>query len=748
MSTPRQALAPRRASSLALALLLAACGGGEVSSPPSDAALTDAPATPDGPSGDGPVTPPPPNTLVISPANQQLTIEPGQSFPTVQYEAKLDGKPVSVNWQVDRGEIGTITGGGLFTPAGTAGGEATVTAQFGSQQAKTKVKVLLKMGQNGFNSGNGNPGPGGFGGVGGEGLGPAVSAQVKATLDGPLTANANLKMLYPYDKTVWPLGLLAPLLQWTEISAGAGDGVRVELTADQFSYVGYFGRPAALGASAKLVRHPIPQNIWKAATRSAAGKTLTLELRVAVDGKAYALPKQTWTIARGALRGTVYYQSYGTNLVENYDGAKGGGRFGGATLAIKGGSADPVLVAGANGSSSACRVCHSVSADGSRMVVQHGDDYAASSSYDLLNGYKETPYAPTTRTKLGWVGLSPDGKLGLGNAVPIPGGANSGATTALYDMTSGAAISATGLSSFVTHAGFPMFSAKGTMVAFNFHAGPGDATIGPGDGSQLVVMDFDAGSKAFSNPRGLYQTVAGQRPGWPAFWPTDKALLFQIELPGASEYFATRNGGRGEIWWVDVATRTASPLHALNGTNSAGVSYLPSAPNGHDKDHQLNYEPTISPIASGGYAWVVMTSRRLYGNVATINPWHSDPRDHDLTVTPTPKKLWVAALDLDPKPGSDPSHPAFYLPGQELLAGNTRGFWVADPCKPDGESCEAGDECCGGFCSQENGSGPLVCGKAKAGCADEYEKCEKDADCCDTPAFKCVNGKCARWTIN
>lgn len=63
----------------------------------------------------------------------------------------------------------------------------------------------------------------------------------------------------------------------------------------------------------------------------------------------------------------------------------------------------------------------------------------------------------------------------------------------------------------------------------------------------------------------------------------------------------------------------------------------------------------------------------------------SDPRDHDLTVTPTIQELWVVALDLTPKAGQDPSHPAFYLPIQELLAGNNRGFGVADPCKADGQ---------------------------------------------------------------
>jgi hypothetical protein len=131
----------------------------------------------------------------------------------------------------------------------------------------------------------------------------------------------------------------------------------------------------------------------------------------------------------------------------------------------------------------------------------------------------------------------------------------------------------------------------------------------------------------------------------------------------------------------------------------------------------------------------------MYGNVATIDPWWSDPRDHDLTNTATTKKLWVAAIDLDPQPGSDPSHPAFYLPGQELLAGNARGFWVVDPCKPDGSPCSSGDECCGGYC-QADQNGQLTCGKKNNDCSPEFDKCSTDADCCE-PTLKCINEICS-----
>jgi hypothetical protein len=183
--------------------------------------------------------------------------------------------------------------------------------------------------------------------------------------------------------------------------------------------------------------------------------------------------------------------------------------------------------------------------------------------------------------------------------------------------------------------------------------------------------------------------------------------------------------------WTDLVTGATAPLAALNGTG-----YLPSGPNDHDADDRLQFEPTISPVASGGYAWIVFMSRRLYGNVATVNPWWSDPREHDLTKDVTPKKLWMAALDLDPKPGTDPSHPAFYIPGQELRGSNSRPFFALDPCVDDGGACSSGVDCCGGYCVDG------LCAKRPPTCSPSGNRCTTGADCCDDQN-RCVNSVCS-----
>lgn len=701
-------------------------------------------------------------------AMQTITVPIGAQAPTVTFTATLDGLPIKAGWSVDRGDLGSITTGasetGVFTPKGTTGGVVNVVAGLNNQTLKRPILVKLAGEQNGPNPNSpeeqvqiaGAPADlvagGGIGGVGGEGLGVAIGDAITLGALGAPTSDGTaqgLRFIYPYDKTVWPRGLLAPLLQW-ESSLGDADGIQIELstTTGSFTWKGTFGRPAILAQTGgKFIRHPIPQDIWAAATNSAAGLSdqLTLKLTVALGGQAYGPITQTWTVAPARLSGTIYYNSYGTNLAKNYKGAVGGdGMFGGAVLSIRAGDTGPKLTAGGNSAGNytdetQCRTCHSVAANGARLVVQQGQNYGLSSSYDLSpSGASETamPGAST------WFpGVSPDGSLALfsnGQLRSLPGGA---------------AVPTTGLPAGAL--GMPAFSPDGKRVAFN-----------PGMSNQLMVMSFDPATNTFANPVTVFD--GGAMPGWPAFFPDGNSVVFERETAvggdghGASILW-TRAGAKGHIAWTSAAdAQSVAALNQLNGLDGNGNSYLPTlaAPVGvscewttgqvvsnidptHADDQNLNYEPTVSPVASGGYAWVVFTSRRMYGSVATIPPFCSDPRWAALFDYITPKKLWVAAVDINGQVGTDPSHPAFYLPGQEILAGNSRGFWTLDPCRPDGQGCESGDQCCNGYCQPNGPNGELTCSDKPPGntCSAPQEKCTTAADCCDTTNL-CINGFC------
>jgi len=167
-------------------------------------------------------------------------------------------------------------------------------------------------------------------------------------------------------------------------------------------------------------------------------------------------------------------------------------------------------------------------------------------------------------------------------------------------------------------------------------------------------------------------------------------------------------------------------------------------------DSQLNYVPSVNPTMAGDMNWVVFTSRRMYGNVAYDDPWDAEPAATNGTAytcnsgTPPTKKLWVAALDKNFTPGSDPSHPAFYLPGQELKAGNSHAYWVSTPCAAAGATCSTSDDCCGGSgatpTARCNGSSK-VCQSIDE-CAPAGDACAGNADCC--PGLVCNgSGMCA-----
>jgi hypothetical protein len=181
------------------------------------------------------------------------------------------------------------------------------------------------------------------------------------------------------------------------------------------------------------------------------------------------------------------------------------------------------------------------------------------------------------------------------------------------------------------------------------------------------------------------------------------------------------------------------------------MSYQP----GHNAtvEPALNYEPTMNPNptydAAGNpeYYWVLFTSRRMFGNIATINPWWSDPRRRDISQTVTPKKLWVAAISANPAAGTDPSFPAFYLPGQEWIAGNSKAYWVQEACRagnaarPPASQCDSDLDCCAGStCSLDVPNAPTKHCIPVTACVNLGGACTLDSDCCG--GVFCSGGTC------
>jgi len=588
-------------------------------------------------------------------------------------------------------------------------------------------------GASGSGSGSFGSDSGTFGDGGGNGDGGHPTPTMPVTIDdcpGPVSASQAsalqaggpvdpaMKWLYPYDQTLFPGGLLAPVLQWTPQAAGNASAVYLHLHSQLFDYKGCFGptNPADI---------TIPQMVWVTAWNQSNGPNdpLAVELTT-MSGTSVSGPiKESWTFALGSLKGVVYYNTYTSPQVGNN----------GAVMAIQPGASmpTPFLVIQGQSPTGPCISCHSVSSNGQMMVAQHHSypgGLVDSDSYDLKTNPMPTATSPTSKITTddwGFSAVYPDGSRILtdgqanqtGNVFPAAMGNNPGMegpkASQMYDPSNGNTITFSGLSS--QHAMMPSFSPDGTKIVFNDYDN--------GGGHTLVVMDFAASSNTFSNAKTIFHD-SNNYPGWPFFTPDSTQVIF---VDDSSSNFASttnpplNNVAQGDLYIVDIASGVAHKLDAANGDNSNGATYLPYP----GRDEHLNFYPTASPVAAGGYFWLFFTSRRNYGNTQV------DPNDGAAS-----KKLWVSAINIGAQPGTDASHPAFYLPGQELASGNIRAFATLSPCKANGSSCTSGVDCCGGAC---NGG---TCGMPM-GCSGDGNKCTTTADCCSGQGLQCINGYCS-----
>ena len=133
------------------------------------------------------------------------------------------------------------------------------------------------------------------------------------------------------------------------------------------------------------------------------------------------------------------------------------------------------------------------------------------------------------------------------------------------------------------------------------------------------------------------------------------------------------------------------------------------------------------------------------------------------------QKIWVTAVDSDAiakaGAGTDPSHPPFYLPGQELLAGNAKAYWSIPSCvqpsssKTNATLCDSNLDCCGGTPSPATSvcaldtplTNPPVrhCVPVSTSTCiadNSATACNIDAECCNnvTLGSICVNNVCQK----
>ncbi|HEY0465945.1 MAG TPA: PA14 domain-containing protein [Polyangiaceae bacterium] len=317
----------------------------------------------------------------------------------------------------------------------------------------------------------------------------------------------------------------------------------------------------------------------------------------------------------------------------------------------------------------------------------------------------------------------------------------------------------------------PSFSPDGTKLVFI----DGDSAGGAGWRKGLSTFDFDQTGKLFKNRRLIASTwPLGDTLKWPIFESDSRSVIFQSTVPGDAccrkaswtkyGYMGPTNSYEdpGRLWSIDTQAvpPTAVELARLNSGEQA-------------TDANKSYQPTMLPVAAGGYRWVVFTSTRPYGNtvnVASIQKDFSDTTTYAASsyapmtnTSDIQSQLWVAAIDDSPSGATDRSHPAFWLPSQNFSLSaangytNERAFWAIDACHPPGTNndatCEVDEDCCGGIGPTKSAACRLDhpirnpatrhCQALPAAgeCIAASKSCGATSDCC--MGLVCVDALCA-----
>lgn len=427
----------------------------------------------------------------------------------------------------------------------------------------------------------------------------------------------SLALLYPYTDTVFPRDLTAPVVQWS--GGTAADTYYLHLDSPTFEYEAWF-TGADPGVDPGRFTFPTePKDVWKKLTSSVVADDISVSLE-RYDGTAVYLPvTSSWHIADAELTGTIYYWE-----VNN-----------GNVVRLKVGDPAPeTFVQKPPGVE--CVACHSVSADGTTMVASFHGGYSPWGTFETADG--ASIYA--TDTSSGFQAISPEGDFvvwGQTNGVANLSTSSSLAVLASLPMPAGG------------FPAFPAWSPDGSKLAYNVRT---DGNWLDFNNSTLYVADIDTVTPGFSNE---YQLVAATaaRPTveYPTWTPDSQWIAFGR---------ATQARTRGALGELGLTNLDGSQQLALD--RACGVGSL--APD----QSSACYEPTFMPESRGGYFWLVFVSERTYGNILT-----------DTNAATRHKQLWITAIDDPPQPGQDPSHPAFWLPGQEIDNQNMRGAWTLEP---------------------------------------------------------------------
>ncbi len=450
----------------------------------------------------------------------------------------------------------------------------------------------------------------------------------------------SLRWRYPEQGTVIPARITGLALQWN----GGSGPYRVTMSVGNQAYQWFVN-------DTQLIPEGTQWELVQDLARSTQPITIEVE-HIDAGNQRCASPELSIQVADAQLKGAVYYWSTtDSGIMRLPIGDESAELFLGPDL-----TADPPLN---------CPACHALSKDGSRMaftnttfppfgtmsvvdteepsvqlyrsnedrnannVLDAGEDLNGNGDLDTVKGYFPS-FAPDNRRVVAGV----KGKLLVIDSqdgqtleqLPILDG-----EVAIHPDWSWqgerivAVMAAAGLGSIFDNLPFP-----GIEIDISAQ--------GVTDGSIAMWEEIDG---VWGAPSILIEPPEGNADnGRPAFDPSGRWVAYQVTGPDSNPDDQVNSNQTLFITESTVSSPVA--LTRANGTSEQGNNW-----------------PKWSPPTRSRYIWLAFSSLRPYGNVTPGgNP-----------------QIWITAIDTLAEPGTDPSSPAFWLPGQAPNSGNHIPDW-------------------------------------------------------------------------
>ena len=447
-------------------------------------------------------------------------------------------------------------------------------------------------------------------------LEPGVPADAPARFDqAPEGQACGPRWVYPESGTVIPSNLNGLTLQW--------DAAGHELFKVSFRIAGGGGGARVEWFVQGPELTPSGDN-WTNLLLSSIGQTIEMTVTGLGGAGDQACPSSVLPIVvdRSQMIGAVYYWSTGD--------------FGIMRIPIGDAQAEPFLNPAVSPEIN-CPACHALSRDGQRIALTQTTFPPFGFLFvSAVNTPRQSFYDPTN--KIGYFpSFSPASDRLVGG---------NGGQLVITDVQSGAELERLPMPAGHVGGSPDWAWQSDRIVAAYGESGLMNPIPDVGITSGAIAQWVKNGD-VWSEPEIMVAREGAETNDRPAYSPDGAFIAFQ--RTGVAQMQGQGMGNASNSLWIIPAAGGAAPVELGRANMALNMG---------------NSWPKWAPVNGGGRLWLAFSSFRNYGN--KLVQGGEEPRP----------QLWVTSVDPEAPPGTDPSGPAFWHPGQSIDSGNHIPYWA------------------------------------------------------------------------